>query len=731
MYEAYDPELGRRVALKLLRPDVRLGSVDERRTRMLREAQQHARLSHPNVVGIHDVGTFRDQVFLAMEFMDRGTLGAWLAVPRPRAEVLARFLEAGRGLAAAHAAGLVHRDFKPDNVLLDERGVARVSDFGLAHAASGELAVGGGTAAYMSPEQRAGRPVTPASDQFSFCVALLRALTGQLPFGSAADATPGPQFPPGAPLSPWLRRVLTRGLAAAPGERYPSMDALLADLAHDPDATRRRRLTVVALGLLVAALVATTGVLLARETPAERAQRECEAAVAADVEALWSPARVTRMREGFVRAAGEPGGETFGRLQALLEPELRAFAATRREACARPLPRAQRQCVDARGRVLRSLVELFTDAQPEVVEAALTTARLEVLPVSACRLATAEAPLVHPDTEADERLRRSLARVRVLRAAGQYAEGVVAANEVVERARVAGAPRVEAEGQLLAGQLYAELGRPDAEPVLQRAVLLAEAAGADEERARAWLSLITLYAEREDFERASEASEQAAAVLERLGRPAHLEAQHQNQLGQLRKAQGDHEGAAACFARALELRLQQFDAAHPLVSRAQTNAGLSLPPDRARPLLEQVLATRAQAFGERHPETAAAAHNLGVVLLELNCEEALVPLRRALAIRLLQSPVDVTRLAREHFALARAHECLEQLELAAAEQVKGVALLMGQGSSERREDLRREVEWLRGLFTRLGRAPAELERLQSVLWAIDADQPLPRVQLMP
>ncbi|HVE85804.1 MAG TPA: serine/threonine-protein kinase, partial [Myxococcales bacterium] len=226
---AYDPELDRKVALKLLKPGKRGSGSNpsDGQVRLLREAQAMARLSHPNVIAVHDVGTLDDQVFVAMELVDGGTLRGWLKEPRTWREVLGVFLQAGRGLAAAHAAGLVHRDFKPDNVLLSKDGRARVTDFGLARLVRGDgpitaqavaaaaagsvkstggsgehsvsalstsLATGAlnanltqqgvvvGTLNYMPPEQFRGETPDARSDQFSFCAALYRALWQKRPF---------------------------------------------------------------------------------------------------------------------------------------------------------------------------------------------------------------------------------------------------------------------------------------------------------------------------------------------------------------------------------------------------------------------------------------------------------------------------------------------------------------------------------------------------------------------
>ncbi|HEX8821716.1 MAG TPA: protein kinase, partial [Archangium sp.] len=219
VYAAYDPELDRRVALKLLRATALGLDAEEGRQHLLREAQAMARVSHPNVVPVYDVGTFDQQVFLAMELVEAQTLRQWMqAAPRTWRQVLALFLDAGQGLAAAHAAGVVHGDFKPENLLVGTDGRIRITDFGLAHTATpGEDAtpVTGGTPAYMAPEQLAsGARANARTDQFSFCVSLYEALYGERPFAGSsvrdlsAEVLAGRVLaaPTGTRVPPWLRR---------------------------------------------------------------------------------------------------------------------------------------------------------------------------------------------------------------------------------------------------------------------------------------------------------------------------------------------------------------------------------------------------------------------------------------------------------------------------------------------------------------------------------------------
>jgi serine/threonine protein kinase len=254
VYAAYDPDLDRRVALKLLRSH---RDDEQLRARLSREAKAMARLSHPHVVTVFDVGSVGPQLFVAMEFIGGGTLRQWLA-RRPRGwyEVLWVFLRAGRGLGCAHAAGLVHRDFKPDNVLVGEDGRVCVTDFGLARSQRDEghsheprtcddlldatitrTGARVGTPAYMAPEQFRGEPAHPRADVFSFCVALHEALYGKRPFEGnnirdlrSATALGHVRPPPAdSAVPPALHRVLLTGLKASALER-PEMDELLRAL---------------------------------------------------------------------------------------------------------------------------------------------------------------------------------------------------------------------------------------------------------------------------------------------------------------------------------------------------------------------------------------------------------------------------------------------------------------------------------------------------------------------
>jgi eukaryotic-like serine/threonine-protein kinase len=283
---AYDPELARAVALKVLGP-----VAPEARERLLHEAQVMARLRHPNVVGVYDVVVEGEAMAIAMELVEGDTLRGFLHARRDWRAVLDTCIRAGRGLAAAHAAQLVHRDFKPENVLCGEAGEVRVSDFGLAiHTIDAIGATGpiddartsgacAGTPAYMAPEILRREPATPASDQFSFCVTLFEALYGRRPFlgrsvGELRERIArGAIAPPrDSPVPAWIGRVIARGLAHDPAARYPSLEALLDALVDDRAARRRRWLVLAATLAAAAATGALAGyVLLGRHAQLPRA----------------------------------------------------------------------------------------------------------------------------------------------------------------------------------------------------------------------------------------------------------------------------------------------------------------------------------------------------------------------------------------------------------------------------------------------------------------------------
>jgi len=283
VFSAYDPQLDRKVALKLLRAGITYNTKDAR-TRLRREAQAIAQLSHPNVVAVYDVGTTEeDDLYIAMEFVEGDTLTTWLKqYPRTWREIVDVFLQAARGLMAAHSVGLLHRDFKPDNVLVGHDGRVRVTDFGLARsvitpddgvrprpgpeggttALNVELTATGtvlGTPRYMAPEQLTGPDIDARADQFSFCVALYEALYGTHPLPGATSVSmleqnePATPPPDGSKIPAYIARCVMRGLERERSKRYPGMATLVGDLQPPAPRATMRYLAFGAVGFVLIA----------------------------------------------------------------------------------------------------------------------------------------------------------------------------------------------------------------------------------------------------------------------------------------------------------------------------------------------------------------------------------------------------------------------------------------------------------------------------------------------
>jgi predicted Ser/Thr protein kinase len=365
VHAAFDPDLERRIALKVLRTAT---ATREARDRLMREARAMARLAHPNVITVHEVGTVGDRDFVAMELIRGETLAEWLRkAQRPRAAILEAFVAAGRGLAAAHAAGIVHRDFKPHNVLRSREGRIVVTDFGLARQAEGIPPVGLagfetpsagtqltatartpaslaaitvtgsllGTPPYMAPEQWSGGALTPATDQFAYCVALWEALAGERPYQGETleelrrQIAQGPAALQAPRIPRRVRGILRRGMDPAPERRWPSMDALLGQLG------RAERWPVVAFAGAGGTLAAAAVWFVAMRPSAVPAPA-CEAP-AREVTAVWSPAIAADLR-----------ARTSDAHVAVLEAAHRDWQAARTQACSAPpqVKQAQLQCLD-------------------------------------------------------------------------------------------------------------------------------------------------------------------------------------------------------------------------------------------------------------------------------------------------------------------------------------------------------------------------------------------------
>ncbi|HEX4382618.1 MAG TPA: serine/threonine-protein kinase [Myxococcales bacterium] len=595
VYAGYDPELERRVAIKLLHD--RINSEDaDCEDRLRREARTMARLVHPNVVRIYDVGIHGQRTFIAMELVEGRTLRRWLQGEAPGInDIMAAFAAAGRGLAAAHEAGILHGDFKPDNVFLSHEGRACVGDFGLSRplerGQSTDSFDGGtpgtirGSPAYLAPEVMAGLRPSAASDQFSFCVSLWEALYGRRPFegrspfqllAQARAREVHPEASKNVPRA--LRQVLLRGLDPDPAARHESMAALLEAIEQRP----RRKLL---LGAIAGAVVVACVLVLARPGSAR-----CSGA-AAELAPSWSSARRTALGKAF-HAAGQDAAWTVA--DRALSTFAANWTAVHTNSCratrieghqSEEVLERRSRCLTNQREVVAALGDLWLKAPKELLAkapAALTSLPLPATcggdgPLNAEKLA-------EPTPEAAPRvaeLRRDLATVSAQLAAGDPASALTLARRVSADAKKLGYPPLEAEALLPLGRALHQHGDLElAEHAYEDAMLAAVAARHEQVLAESLVRLTRFIGlDRARLEEGETLLARATPVVARLGDgklASDLEMGH----GLLRLERGDLEGARKIFTDQL-------------------------------PIVEALVGPDAQQVGELHHNLFMVAYKLG------------------------------------------------------------------------------------------------------------------------
>ncbi len=671
VYLAYDPSLDRKVAIKLLRPGGDgVEPAAEAHARLHREAQALAKLSHPNVVAVHDVGTYDASalygaaddsdsgqgVFIVMEYIEGVTLARWLE-DRPRGwqEILAVFIAAGRGLVAAHAVGVIHRDFKPSNVLVRRDDSVHVFDFGLARSAgkieapradtgaeatshepwsstlSSPLTQFGafvGTPAYMAPEQRGGEQVDERSDQFSFCVALHEGLYGNRPFSGdtlylleMAKAS-GRMDPPKHPrrLPKGLHRAIVRGLAEDPRLRWPTMPALLAELER---TLRRRRGRIVAAVLTVGLLGAGAGAYAVQRGSV------CTDAPAAFADA-WSETSRAAISQAFT-ATGLPYAEdTLARVTDRLGDYRLRWLAVHTDACeAANVRRSQSYgvmdrrmvCLQQRRDELAALLDVLARADADVVEHAVAAvASLPAVEQCADLVALEGAGPLSSDptlTLAAASVRRGLAAVLAEHAAGRYAAARELAREALAAADRLDDRRLRADAERLLGLTQLALADlVDSERSLSAAFFDGLASGQDTTAMLAAGTAATLVGNQ--LARPAEGlvwTRHLDALLDRHGRPPALAAHYHVARASIATRTGDYAQAAAssrAAIAALELaeprdELAIADALKSLASALASVGKLA----ESLELLQRSLDIHTDALGPAHPLVAAVLQTMG------------------------------------------------------------------------------------------------------------------------
>jgi len=639
VFAAVDSALGRTVALKVIRSDREAGSPHAR-SRLLREAQALARLHHPNVVTVHEVGTEAEHLFVAMELVEGQTLAAWLkAEPRGWRAVRDAFVAAGQGLAAAHAAGIVHRDFKPHNVIVGTDRVV-VVDFGLARAEGEEtervmpdsrpnLEMGitttgdaVGTPFYMAPEQRAGGPVDAKADQYAFCVALHAALYHRPP----AEGAPLPSAP-GVPR--FVGAAVLRGVARRPEDRWPSMAELLAALGRTFWTGPRKRL---AAGGALAFLVALTGVAFTVGEHAATAD-PCAGGEAL-VAPLWDDAARTRVRDAFAKTGRPYAEDTFARVDAALRDRLAVWARAHGEACAATEVRHEQaaelldrrmDCLGQARREIAVLVGLLAEADGAMLDRAAQAAR-SAGDVTACADTAALREIMPPPRDPVSVVeiggeREELARLQDLRRLGKTKDGLAAAAALLERTRRLGYAPVLAAALYHDGLFEVDGGQLDAAlDHFYEAAKVAGDAGDASIAAEAFSGAERILgSEKRHFEAADVAYRSALAAAARARNPPAV-------MAVLVKDHAMSLDARGAYAAELPFNLLGL-ALNASVNGARSREVLNSLADLARntdefgnqadalTLLRRALGVSEEVAGPEHPTTLMIWNNIGWELL--------------------------------------------------------------------------------------------------------------------
>lgn len=656
VYACFDDQLDRRVAVKLIR-----GVADEHaRLRVLREAQAMAKLSHPNVVPVFEVGTHDEQLFVAMEFVRGVALQQWQRSGHPWRDVLEAYLQAGRGLAAAHAVGIVHRDFKPHNAMIGEDGRVRVLDFGLAarrdapaqHDATPPTAglqaldtaltqTGAvmGTPAYMAPEQLAGAAVDHRADQFSFCVSLWEGLFGGRPFAGVSITELTSRIdagelvePPRSDVPVALRRVLERGLRADRNERWPDLPSLLEELArHDVDPARARRRRRLALGLGLGMPGLVVGGWVTESWIDDARRRGCETEAADRARSLWSDETEAALREALL-ATGAPIAQTTAlRVLPALAVYVGTWEAATADTCiaarvARTLADDDHDraswCLEQRALAFGATRDALLAVDSAVINGAITMAT-GIASVDACRepelLRRLPAPPGAAQREAVTEIHRELAEARALDAAGKFEPGLVIAEATLARASELGHRELLADARLTVGGLQSSAGAfESAARTLEDAYFDAVAAHDHASALAACSSLVYLTGERLDQHAVAEHWGRLGwAAVDELGLPPdHPDvASLSSELAGVARDKADYPKALELQQRALAIRTAVFGEQHPAVAADLTNIAIIRfymgDGEQAKELQQRALATREAAFGSDHPNTAQAVDTLG------------------------------------------------------------------------------------------------------------------------
>lgn len=656
VYAAYDRQLDRKIAIKLVRAEH--GSPEQ----LVKEARSLARLTHPNVVVVHDVGEALGEAYMAMEYVNGATLRRWQQDERPSSNrVLEVYLDAAKGLAAAHAAGLVHRDVKPDNILLGDDGRVRIMDFGLARAehmapiatipteAPGTMLEG--TWPYMAPERFQGSPADARSDQFAFCISLYEALYGEHPFDFAKFTDLPAAVLQGRLRNPprtttvdrAVRAVLLRGLATDPAMRFPSMDDLANALRSVMRRKRIRTLTAVASAAVVM-LAGAIATVAPAPTPPPCAGSE---RLLADI---WDAPRRTAIDKAIRDTGLVYAPNTSRTVQEALDQYAERWVATHTAACQATRVHGEQSeevlglrmaCLGTRLSGLRALTDGLKQADKRAVEKAVEATQQLGAPELCDEVHVIAESFPPPDATTDvqvKALRERLAKVEAFWYLGHEAEALEGAKAITQEAESVRYPAIQAEAGFWLGRLMT--GRTDAaarERTLFRALHAAEASSQDRVGMELWIELAkhALWATAH-YDEAIRSVEHAEAHATRLGdetvavrllviRTGIYRGQnkHTEALGAAQDAVSRCEITPRCVKAYLHRALVQLAIMRGITGDVE---GALKTFDRSMALAEPML-------GREHPFIASLLNDRATVLIRNDRHKEAVPtLRRAITI---------------------------------------------------------------------------------------------------
>ncbi len=647
VYAAYDDRLDRKVAIKVLHAEATEESTG--RARLVREAQAMAKVSHPNVAHVYEVSQHEGRVYVVMQFIDGVDLRAWQEERSPAwSEVVQAYIQAARGLAAAHAAGLVHRDFKPSNVMIDKDAHVSVLDFGIARLqdellptpaldwAPSDLELDAlrtrtgalvGTPAYLPPEVVRGGRADARSDQFSFCVSMFETVYGERPFGGATTAEVllamlegrPPQRPEGNVPS-WVHRVLVRGLSLDPAERFASMDALVEEIERNVRPRRGR------VGLyMLAGVVCAGGIATAVRGNAETDPCPIDRGSMGEA---WSEARRSDVELAFAGLSASFSDATWSRLDRRLEGYAQEWVDAMRDACEATRVRgvqsermfdARSSCLADRRRSFDALTRVLSDVDVEMLEQ--TDDLLATLPpVRACDQPTTkvepEAPPGSKETIAA--ILDGLARARALDSVGRREEASEIADTLIERADAVAYPPLQRAVTHGVGQLSRNATQYDrALSLFRRAYFDHVGAGDMDAASNVALDLAELHVQRAEPLAATEWARHAEAALASMTPepPARRIDLLRARAGIARHA-AKHEQAVGLLEGALEIAQDNDLSTHTLQSELAVVLSWMGKWGRAIELHDAEIADCGERLGSEHPECLRVEANLAFALLK-------------------------------------------------------------------------------------------------------------------